>query len=94
MAQVPDYQGPPQPRPAIPAGTVQIEATAKRWKVLQGVGAVLFVPFLFISIIALIRYRDTESGASLALALTSAFVCGFGGVMYGWGRIGAWWHHG
>lgn len=61
---------------------------------MEVLGSVIFIPCLFIAAIGVIQYRESQSNRMLILAVASGFICGFGLVMYVWGRVGAWWHHG
>lgn len=72
----------------------QIELTAKRWKAMEVLGAVIFIPCLFLTIICLLQYRESESTRVLIVAIGAGFVTGCGVVLYVWARVGAWWHHG
>lgn len=80
--------------PMTPGGVQLVEATSKRWKLIQlGGGIVAFLGFAG-AVAALFR-PDRPIPASQDMVLNTACVIAFAGLIgAAIGRVGAWWHHG
>ncbi|MBN2131270.1 MAG: hypothetical protein JW741_17350 [Sedimentisphaerales bacterium] len=85
-------------KPAVASrGPVQIELTAKKWKLVQLVGGLcLFVAgllaILSLSLLASSRVEGDDLSGRVLLGL-AAVVGVVGAVIHYYGRFGAWWYH-
>jgi len=79
---------------AYPLGApTLIEQTAKRWKSVQILGAVLMLLGLVLGLVFLYTTKVSDSSVRPVLACLVPFLVA-GVSVYVVGRVGAWWHHG
>jgi hypothetical protein len=77
---------------AAPLEPLTIEATGKKWKLLQLVGVVgILISMLFI-FLSFALYREGEDHTGKAIAAAIGLMISI--PVYAAGRVGAWWYHG